>query len=283
LSIKKYIKNSIGFDKLWTQLNQKIDSQKILSGKLLAIENNKKDIIKSFEEIEFSVFSQVGDDGIIQWLINKIPFPEHAKSFIEFGVENYTEATTRFLLVNNNWRGLVMDGSTKNVEFIKNDSISWLHGLDSVQKFVTVENINKTIEDAGYKGEIGILHIDIDGNDYWVWNAITIINPKVVIIETHVEFGFNDIVVPYDANYFYPGKHPVYHGASPTAMQKLGKKKGYRLVGSNEMGYNFIFIKNGIAEDLIPEVSVESLISHPSAIESFKDFEPIKDWKYIRK
>lgn len=90
-----------------------------------------------------------------------------------------------------------------------------------------------------------------------------------------------NIVVPYDANYYYPGKHPVYHGASPVAMNKLANKKGYRLVGANELGFNFIFVKNGLAENEIPEVSVESVLKHPGVAEGYKQFEPIKDWNYL--
>ncbi|MFO7933712.1 MAG: hypothetical protein R6U78_06490 [Bacteroidales bacterium] len=134
---------------------------------------------------------------------------------------------------------------------------------------------------ANLYGETGLLSIDIDGNDYWIWDAITVIEPQVVIIETHNEFGMNDIVVPYDPDYEYPGKHPVYHGASPVAMTKLANKKGYRLIGSNELGFNFIFVKRGLAENELPEVPVESVLTHPSVKEGYRKFEPIKDWEYI--
>jgi hypothetical protein len=124
-----------------------------------------------------------------------------------------------------------------------------------------------------------LLSIDIDGNDYWIWDALTQVEPQVVIIETHNEFGMRNIVVPYDPDYYYPGKHPVYHGASPVAMCKLAERKGYRLVGANELGFNFIFVKNGLAAE-IPAVSIESLLTHPSVRESYAKFEEIKDWKY---
>jgi hypothetical protein len=126
-----------------------------------------------------------------------------------------------------------------------------------------------------------LLSIDIDGNDYWIWDAIKVIEARVVIIETHNEFGLKNIVVPYDADYSYPGKHPVYHGASPVAMNKLANKKGYRLVGANELGFNFIFVKNGFADAQLPDVSVESVLKHPSVEEGYKTFEPVKDWKYL--
>ncbi|MEM3443286.1 MAG: hypothetical protein QXP04_00160 [Candidatus Nanoarchaeia archaeon] len=106
--------------------------------------------------------------------------------------------------------------------------------------------------------------------------------PRVVIIETHIEFGMNPIVVPYDKDYVCPGKHPDYHGASPVAMEKLAKKKGYRLIGANRYGFNTIYMKNGIGEDIFPAVSVESILQHPRNAERQKLFEPIKDWEYIK-
>lgn len=145
---------------------------------------------------------------------------------------------------------------------------------------ITPENVNQIIGDAGIKGEIVLLSIDIDGKDYWVWNAISIIEPKVVIIETHNELGLRDIIVPYDPKSEHSKKHPVYYGASPIAMVKLARKKGYRLVGTNGLGFHFIM--NGIADSLIPEVSVESVLTHPSVLEGYKSFEEIKDWDYVK-
>jgi hypothetical protein len=145
---------------------------------------------------------------------------------------------------------------------------------------ITAENINDLIKSGGVEGEIGLLSVDIDGNDYWVWKAIDVVKPQVVIIETHNEFGLNDIVVPYDPNYFYPGKHPDYHGASPIAMTKLAKHKGYRLVGSNDLGFNFIYLRNDLLEEVIPEVSVDSLLTHPSNEEAQARFMEIRDWEY---
>ena len=64
-------------------------------------------------------------------------------------------------------------------------------------------------------------------------------------------------------------------------MNNLAKRKGYRLVGANELGFNFIFIRDGIADHEIPEVSVESLLTHPSVEEDMKAFEEVKNWDYI--
>src|ERR1700733_10976852 len=101
---------------------REIDSSKILTGRSIANFNAAKTTTK-LAEVEFKVFSQWGDDGIIQYLIATIDIPPTSEIFIEFGVEDYTESNTRFLLINNNWRGLVIDGSAANIDHVKKDSI----------------------------------------------------------------------------------------------------------------------------------------------------------------
>ncbi|HEX5185546.1 MAG TPA: hypothetical protein VFV86_01535 [Nitrososphaeraceae archaeon] len=108
-----------------------------------------------------------------------------------------------------------------------------------------------------------MLSIYIDGNDYWIWDALHIVSPRIVIIETFINFGERDIIVPYNSNYVFPGIHPQYHGASPTAMVKLGRKKGYRLIGSNNLGFNFIFLRNDEGKDHFPEITIDKILLHP--------------------
>jgi hypothetical protein len=146
---------------------------------------------------------------------------------------------------------------------------------------VTRENINQVIEEAGFDGEVDLLSIDIDGNDYWIWNALECIQPRVVIIETHIEFGYHNIIVPYDSEYVYPGRHPDYHGASPVAMERLANRKGYRLVGANRFGFNTIYVRKDEGAGLIPTVSVESILWHRRNQERFKLFSAIEDFPYV--
>jgi len=103
------------------------DQQLLLLGKLLSEDIKNKKHIDALREVEFQVFSQFGDDGIIQWLVNNLEFPN--KTFVEFGVENYRESNTRFLMMNNNWSGLVMDGSESNVRQIANSEYYWRYEL----------------------------------------------------------------------------------------------------------------------------------------------------------
>lgn len=244
----------------------------------------KNGAIPCLKDTGFRVFSQFEEDGKLLFIFSIIGMEN--KVFVEIGSDDGINSNSANLAFNFGWYGLFIDGNKKSIErgrsFYEKYPHPWAYSPKFVCQLVKRENINQIIERAGFSGEIGLLSIDIDGNDYWIWDALEVVQPKVVIIETHNEFGFEDIVVPYDPNYFYPGRHPVYHGASPVAMTKLAKQKGYRLVGANELGFNFIFVKNGIADELIPEVSVESILQHPSVTEGFAKFEEIKDWEYER-
>ena len=189
------IKNNLGISGLHERLQ---DIQQAVA----RIETRQiNDPSLNLNEAEFKVFSQRGQDGIIQFLINKINIKN--KIFIEFGVETYVEANTRFLLLNNSWDGLVFDGSIENINYIKNDlRIYWGQRLTADQSFITKDNINDLIISKGYEGEIGLLSIDIDGNDYWVWESINCVNPCIVICEYNAIFGFNEeVVVPYSEKF----------------------------------------------------------------------------------
>ncbi|AXR05726.1 hypothetical protein [Salinimonas sediminis] len=230
-----------------SNLNRKLEINsalsKVLQGKLLAKLNNSSQL--SLHEAEFRVFSQFGDDGIIQYLINLLNIQQ--KTFIEFGVANYNESNTRFLLESNNWRGLVIDGSTANVEYIKKTENYWRHNLTAINSFVTTENINKIFKAAGFTGEIGLLHIDIDGNDYWLWQAIEVINPLIVIVEYNSFFGRErTITIPYDAGFQRYNAHAsgLYAGASLPALCQLASKKGYGFIGCNSAGNNAYFVRD---------------------------------------
>jgi hypothetical protein len=205
---------------------------------------------------EFRAFSQWGEDGILQHLLRHLPVSR--KIFVEFGVENYTESNTRFLLTNNNWAGLVIDGSRENVEYIKKDEIYWRYNLKAENAFITKDNINDLIHRNGISGEIGLLSIDIDGNDYWVWEAINAVIPSVVVVEYNSRFGpERAVTVPYDPEFFRTTAHysNIYYGASLAALCLLGKRKGYSFVGCNTAGNNAFFVRSELRPAMLPEIT----------------------------
>ena len=250
LAIKKFIKRVV-----YTlyRLQENVDDSKVLQGKILAELNKSRFHLfkENIQQAEFKVFSQWGDDGIIEFLVSYLDIPE--KSFIEFGVEDYTESITRFLLVNHNWRGLVLDGNKRDIDYILDDEICWRHDLTAKHAFITKENINQLIQENRFSGELGLLHIDIDGNDYWVWDAIDSVSPVIVIVEYNSVFGKNQaITVPYNPTFNRTKAHysNLYFGASLKALVTLGAKKGYSFIGSNSHGNNAYFVRNDKVKDL---------------------------------
>jgi len=207
---------------------------------------------------EFQVYSQWGEDGIIQYLLRHVSIPN--KLFVEFGVENYQEANTRWLVEGHNWSGLVLDGSPQHVEAIKCDAIYWKHQLKAVSAFVDADNINRLIGDNGISGDIGLLSVDIDGMDYWVWKAIDVISPAIVIVEYNSLFGPTQAVtVPYDPGFVRQKAHYSwsYYGASLAALVSLGKIKGYAFVGSNSAGNNAFFVRKDLLRAPLKELTAQ--------------------------
>jgi hypothetical protein len=222
-----------------------IDSLKILTAQSLIQNIRDGKSVASLRSAEFKVFSQFGDDGIIQYLIHRLaPLPD---SFAEFGVENYREANTRFLLLNNNWRGLVLDGNQNHIEQIQSDKIYWRHTFAVKCAWITRDNINDLLRDAGFHGQIGLLSIDIDGNDYWVWEKLDAVDPAIVIVEYNSVFGPDlAVTIPYDQKFVRHRAHysGQFWGASLSALDLLAKRKGYSLVGCNSAGNNAYFVRN---------------------------------------
>lgn len=230
------------FKKSYIRLLHKIDFIQESLGRIeLKLQSNTSDL--RIEDSEFKVYSQSGEDGIIQYLISKIP--NIPKKFIEFGVENYLESNTRFLILNNYWTGLVIDGDFKNIEFIKRDPIYWRSQLTAINSFVTKDNINNIIESNNFNGEVGILSVDVDGNDYWIWDSITVCDPSIVIVEYNSFFGSeNAVTIPYFENFVRSEAHHsyIYYGASIKAFELLAEKKGFELVFTNKAGNNLFFV-----------------------------------------
>ena len=206
----------------------------------------------------FRAFSQFDEDGILRHLTRHVPMP--AKRFVEFGVESFREANCRWLMASHDagaWSGLVIDGSGANLDAIRRDRLPWMFGLTAVESFVTAENINALIRDNGFAGDLGILSIDIDGVDYWVWRAIDAVRPAVVSMEYNCRFGPTAAVtVPYDPSFDRRSKDPslLYFGVSLTALERLGKAKGYDLVGCGAAGLNAFFVRSDLRPDVLPAV-----------------------------
>jgi hypothetical protein len=238
----------------------------------------------SFKDSGYRVFSQFEEDGKLLYLFSHIGMD--ASTFVEIGSDDGINSNSANLAFNFGWHGLFIDGNKKAIDRGRSIYSNYPHKWDYppvfTNAFVKKDNVNDLITSANLKGDIGLLSIDIDGNDFWIWDAINTVTPRVVIIESQVIFGDKDLVVPYDENYYYSASNPYYHGASPQAMVNLAKKKGYRLVGSNKLGFNLFFVREEYISDKLPEVSVQSVLTHPSVKDGLNHFDKIKENKFLK-
>lgn len=220
------------------------DDLRLLVARGLVWQLQQRSPLPGIQSAEFKVFSQFGDDGIIQYLIHVVP--GLADTFVEFGVQDYSESNTRFLLANDNWRGLILDAGEAEIASVQARDDYWRYDLTSVHAFIDRDNIDRLIGDAGFRGEIGLMSVDIDGNDYWVWERIEVVKPTIVIAEYNSLFGSTRAVtIPYDPAFDRTRAHSsnLYWGASLPALCRLADRKGYAFVGSNRAGNNAYFVQ----------------------------------------
>lgn len=215
------------------------------------------------ERFGFKVYSQNDEDGIIEEIFNRIKTVN--KTFVEFGVQNGLESNGHYLL-HKGWKGLWIEGNGKAVNEIRQlfKKVIDDKRLTVVNDFITKDNINALIEKEGkISGEIDLLSIDIDGNDYWVWEAIKCVNPRVVVIEYNGKFPPNfEWVMEYDANHIW--QEDDKQGASLKSLEILGLKLGYQLVGTNIMGINAFFVKQDLAKDLFVKPAAAEKLYNPT-------------------
>jgi hypothetical protein len=243
----------------------------------------RNNTLPKFNETGFKVFSQFEEDGKLLYIFSLLGMGN--KTFVDLGSNDGVNSNCANLAVHFNWKGLFVDGDKKLLKigqrFYKKTPDAWSYKPKFAACFLTAANVNPLLKDNGFEGEIEFLSIDIDGNDYWIWEALEVIQPKVIMIESQVAFGLQNLVVPYQADFKGDVENNNYYGASSLALQKLGRKKGYRLVGANENGNNLFFIKNGLAEKELPEITVAETLQHPFATEKFKYFEAIKHKPFL--
>ena len=208
---------------------------------------------------EFKVFSQWGEDGIIQFLVNHLDVAN--RTFIEFGVEDFAESNCRFLLMKDYWSGFVIDGSEKNIACLRASYFYWQHQLTSKASFITRDNVAALLDESGFDKELGILSLDIDGVDYHVLEALGQWRPAILIVEYNEAFGSQrPVTVPYDPAFLRQKKHVSnqYWGANLPAFCHLADQRSYALVGVNGVASNAFFVRRDLLNEHVREVNLHS-------------------------
>ena len=211
--------------------------------------------LPTLDEVGFKVLSQADEDGILLYIFLLYIFAligAPTKTSVELCAGSGIECNTSNLFIHHGWSGLLIDGDRQMVrdgqDFYRRNRHTCVYPPTFVHSWITRDNVNQVLVDSGFAGEIDLLSLDMDGVDYWIWDAMTEIRPRVVVLEYQDILGPDRAVtVPY-ADDFNAWVHPTtrdmpnFCGASLSAFVKLGRRKGYRLVGCNRYGYNAFFV-----------------------------------------
>jgi hypothetical protein len=224
--------------------------------------------LPSFDDVAFRSYSQNREDGILLYVFTLIGAMNHTA--VEICAGDGIECNTANLVLNHGWTALLVDGDATRVargrEFYARRRETRVWAPTFAHRWVTAENVNQVLIEHDISGEIDLLSLDLDGVDWWIWRAINVIEPRVVIVEYQDIWGpERAVTVPYDAGFRaeFRDRAPDFAGASLAAFVKLGKEKGYRLVGCEPLGFNAFFVREGVGDDVLPEIDPASCFGHP--------------------
>ncbi len=210
----------------------------------------------------FKAYSQNDEDGILLYIFSIIG--EGGRRTAEICAGDGIECNSANLIINHGWKGFLVDGNAARVErgrrFYAAERRTKLLPPKLLQTWVTRDNINALLSENGMDGDLDLLSIDVDGNDYWLWEAIAVAQPRVVVVETNTIWGAEEArTIPYDPNFVCQLDTKTYEhycGASLAAFAKLGRRKGYRLTGMERRGFNAFFMRSDVGQERFPERSV---------------------------
>ncbi|GMV80218.1 MAG: hypothetical protein AMXMBFR7_14020 [Planctomycetota bacterium] len=214
--------------------------------------------VNDHAQMAFSVHSKCGEDGLILGIFERVGVERH--TFVEIGIQDGLECNSANLAIHFGWSGVMLEGgedyareAAKNYDSVPRVTIK--------QSFVTRENINALFDETKADRDCDLFSIDIDGNDYWIWEALEDFRPRLVVAEYNPYFGpERAVTIPYDPQFAHRTKYPRgYFGASLAALNKLATKKGYALVAGSDLGRNAFFLRRELLSAEVPEIPLESV------------------------
>ena len=230
--------------------------------------------LPEFADVEFRTYSQNGEDGILLYLFSLLGTTN--RTVVEICAGDGYECNAANLLINHGWKGLLVDGDAAQVasgrQFYATCRNTWIAPPTFVHEWITAENVNGSVARQGFGGSIDLLSLDLDGNDYWIWKALDCVIPRVVIIEFNNACGPDrSLTIAYRPDFRLDlSCRPYRCGASLTALTKLARSKGYRLVGTDSRGVNALFVRDGLGESVLPERSVADCYERTEALRAWE-------------
>lgn len=226
---------------------------------------------------ERKIYSQNGEDGIIEEIFSRIGTTN--RYGVEFGVGDGSECMIKNLVIQHGWSGLAMEGDLNSCQKMCADYASYPRVMIK-HALITKENIVPLFEAYGVPKEFDLLSIDIDGNDYWVWQALSTYSPRLVVIEYNASFPPpQKMVIVYQSDFKYKGT--TYFGASLSSLTHLGTRLGYSLVGTDSKGVNAFFVRHDLLRQSgFPELTPEQAY-HPPRYGKVNGGHPYQSGPYL--
>ncbi len=231
-----------------------------------------------FADVGFREYSQNEEDGILLYIFTVIGTKN--RTCVEICCGDGIECNCANLIINHGWTGYLVDGNPKNIAhaetFYKWHPSCRIWPPVCESHWITAENINTVIDNAGFHGEIDLLSIDVDGMDLWLWKALDVVRPRVVVIEINHRFGdVKSVVTPYKPDFqtTLTSEGSVTAGASLQAMIKTGDQKGYYFAGTNKICTNAFFILKEEMQEWLPEKKAADCFSHPRVKHGIKTYQ----------
>ena len=219
--------------------------------------------LRNLNDIEYKVFSQSGEDGIIDFLLSNLKIEK--PKFIEIGVGDYSEANTRFLYERCSPKGLIIDCLNDLENKISKNIKLWTGDLKIVENYINSKNLIKILEENDFINDIDFFSLDIDGIDYWILEKLPSNFTKVAVIEFNANFGDElEITVPNMENFNRSEYHfsNLCFGMSIKAAINLMEKKNYYFIGTNLMRTNAFFISKDYSKDkYFPNIEIKNKLT----------------------
>jgi hypothetical protein len=230
-------------------------------------------VILPLDQVGFSRFSEFEEDGHLLYLLTLAG--SASRTVVEISSQDGRTCMATNLLVHHRWTGFLFDGDPVWVDegkrFFAKHPATRAQPPVMQSEWFTRDNVNRVLASAGVPEDVDVLSLDIDGNDLHLWNAMTM-RPRILICE------FNNAVpsemsltIPYRPDFNFaelPADQALFRSASLAAYVAVSRRKGYRLVGMNALGFNAIFLRDDVLTAEMPEIPTSMLDSNPATIET---------------
>lgn len=196
---------------------------------------------------ELRGFSQNGEDGVLVELLNRVGVG--GRFFVEFGIQNGSEGNCVLLAELFGWSGVFVEADDDC--FAELERRYRGYPVRCVHDLVTADRVEAIFRDAGVPEEPDVVSIDIDGNDLYVWDALTSFRPRVVVIEYNSGIrAEGPVAQPHDPERGWDGSGAF--GSSLAALDAVAARHGYRLAHTDLTGTNAFYVR----EDLWPALGL---------------------------